>query len=143
MHSPSKITVLNYKQDWAIILFGIESPTIFYNDQRVIFPLMFPEGTYMKLKCLRQPPPSPTCSLSEQKGAPNLYLEPEACCNVCVLLSVVRGHTQCQSNRTQCLALHTECSFVLKIIQQLKSIYFEVLKPLHFTSFSPLLIRMD
>ena len=88
------------------------------------------------------PAPPPTCSLSEQKGAPNLYLKPEACWNACMLLSAVRGHTQCQPNLTQSLALRTECSCVLKIIQQLKSIYFEVLKPLHFTSFSPLLIRM-
>ena len=87
--------------------------TIFYNDQKVIFLLMFPEGTYMKFKCLSQhlpPAPRPTCSLSEQKGAPNLYLEPEACWNACMLLSAVRGHTQCQSNPTQYLDLHTECS---------------------------------
>ena len=42
--------------------------TIFYNDQKVIFLLMFPEGTYMKFKCLSQhlPPHQPAHFLNKK-----------------------------------------------------------------------------
>lgn len=63
-------------------------------------------------------------------------------CNM--LFSVAGGHIQGQSNRTCCPSLHAERPLkAINIIQQLKSSYFEVLKPPYFTGFSPLSIRMD
>ena len=105
--------------------------TIFYNDRKVRFLLVFPEGTYMKFKCLRQPSPHQPAHFLNKKGLQTSIWNQKLDV-MCLLLSVVIGHTQCQSNRTQVLALHTECSCVLNIIQQLKSIYAEVLN--HCTS---------
>lgn len=70
---------------------------------------------------------SQNCLFSEKSDS-NHNSESDNGCNM-YLFFVIRGHIQCQSQWTYCSALYTEGSFVFNINPQLKSIYFEVLKP--------------